>query len=379
MPFRIITGTMGSGKSYMGAEICMQVWRENGVVHTNIDLIPEEVERHGWTENCVMLGDDPTEWIPKIRRGAEGAENLVVVDEGMLLFNSHDWQTTQKKHRQLLEFLVWSRKMGLDVYFIGQAQKGMDVAFTRLALQVCACSAVKEYPLIGPIMSQLRGDFRRLWKYPTGQKTGEVTYHRFKPEVGAIYKTESTHGKFEALDKQVTRVKGGVDAGRKKSWAVVAAVFAVLGGAIWFVQHAIGRVLGGGRDQASQAENPAPVTVARVTDPEPVAARPVEKPASAPRFRVWGVSDLGRLRFWEAKTGILCELGAIYDDAVVVAVSMSERIYKLRLDDGRVVHFRPAARADYPPPQPTRNSDQSWKPKSSPFTSLPFGSSGALP
>lgn len=363
MAFRIITGTMGSGKSYMGAELCVQYWKEQAVVHTNIDLVAEEVEARGWTEKTVQLGDNPEDWIPKIRRGREGQENLVVIDEGMLLFDAHDWQTTRKKHRQLMEFLIWSRKLGLDVYLIGQAQKGMDVAFTRMALETIACVACKTVPVVGPFLVTIKGDFLRIPKYPTGQRTGRKIWKRFDLAVGSIYRTESTHGKFEDVAQEVSRAPKNETTERRKLWLWVWGFALGLALAAWLIRRGWWQLFGAGSEPvlASQASAAAPAPPARVVTPELIEKAPEAAPAPKPkRFHVWGVSDLGKLQFWEAGTGVLVRVGEVYDEAVVTALQMSTRIYKVRLDDGRILSFRPARREDRPVVQ-SNETQPPWK------------------
>jgi len=376
MALRMIVGTMGSGKSYYGAELIHQYLSEGAVAHTNIDLVDEAIDSLGFTDRTVRLGDDPSEWIPKIRAGREGQENLVVIDEGMLLFDSHDWQATKKKHKSLLEFLVWSRKLGLDVFLIGQAQKGMDVAFTRMSLETISCVAVKTVPVIGPLLVTTRGDFLRVWKYPTGQRTGQKRWVRFDPKVGSIYRTESTHGKFEDIPREVGRAPKNEAGERRKLWAWVWAFVIGLAIASYVIKSAWFKLF----SEASTPEvtTSVPSPPARVVDPPPPPSPPSPPPSSdsPPRFKVWGVADFGRLQFWESATGILIKVGAVYDDAIVEAVQMSGAIFKVRLDDERIIAFRPSTRQDAPKPSTT---PQPWKPSFSASIWPPSGLLTAQP
>jgi len=382
MPLRIITGTMGSGKSYYGAELCAVAWKEGAVVHTNIDIVREEVEARGWGPKAVYLPDEPSEWVSLIRRGREGQENLVVIDESMLLFDSHDWQATKKKHRALLEFFVWSRKLGLDVYFIGQSQKGVDVSFTRMALEVVACNACKEFPFIGPFIVTLFGDFCRTWRYPTGQKTGKRKYCRFDQAVGSLYRTESTHGKFEDIPQEVGRIAKDEALPRRKAWALGLSFVLGLCLSFWMIKKAWFQLFSDTHtteptlDQAAKAPPPT------VDTPDLVKAEPPKETLAPapPRFRIWGVSDLGKLRFWEAGTGALVTIGEVYDEAVVIALEMSTSIFKARLDDGRIVSFRRATRHDQQPQTPQQAKQNSlWNPSSLGSIWPPSGSASRQP
>jgi hypothetical protein len=362
---------MGGGKSYYGAELCMQYWKEGAYVHTNMDMVEERIAELGWTERFIKLGDEPTEWDQHLIGGAEGQENLVVIDEAMVIFDSMDWQVTRKRHKNLMHFLTQSRKVGLDIYMIGQAQKGMDATFSRISLEVISCTAVKRWPLIGPYMVTLRGDFCRARKYPNGQRAAPLKYVRFSPEVGAIYRTESTHGRFDNVERRVTRAPKSEKMSRAKAWVLLASFVVAILIIVFLIRHAWHVIF--------VKPDPSPVAAAtnqdtsprRVETPEPAArtAHPVAshaRPAPS-RFRVWGCADWGRVTFWEAVTGVQVVAGGVYDDALVKSVDMSRRIFRAVLDDGRTIEFRPAARADVPVQEKLQPEKPSWKSLSSPL------------
>jgi len=357
MPFRLVTGTMGGGKSYYGAELCLKYWNEGATVHTNIDLVMEEVTARGFADFTVLLGEEPEEWEKHLLGGVEGQENLVIIDEAMMKFEAHDWQTTRKKHKQLMQFLTQSRKAGLDIYMIGQAQKGMDAQFSRIALQIVNCTAVKEWPVIGAFLVTLRGDFCRKRKFPNGTSAAPAQFVRFDSKVGSIYRTESMDARFDGLERRVTRRPRNEAKSRLKSWAFLIAFVATILVVFWLIKQGFWRLFGKHHQEptTTQAAVPEPSrTVNRVTTPPLAGASPGggDGPApevARPKLKVWGVADWGVIRFWEASTGVLIAAGAVYDDAVIKSVDMGQRIFSVRLDDGRTVRFRPAVKADYVP------------------------------
>jgi len=366
MPFRLITGTMGGGKSYYGAELCIKYWKEGAYVHTNMDMVLEEVEKRGWTDRLILLGTEPEEWDSHMIGGAEGQENLVIIDEAMCKFDSLDWQQNRKKYKQLMHFLTQSRKLGLDVFMIGQAQKGMDAQFSRISLEVINCTAVKHWPVIGPYMVTMRGDFCRTSKYPGGQRRGPATYHRLNMEIGSIYRTESTDGRFDNVERRVTRAPAAsAKLGRVKAWGLLGVGLVTIliimmlirnAWVAWFIKPS---------KPADVAAGPATRPPTIQTPPLAEGAKPAVSSTSPPppppaRFRPWGTADWGRLQFWEAVTGAHVIVGGIYDDAVVQALDMSGRIFKARLDDGRIVEWRPAARADVPVQKAQPKPKPSW-------------------
>lgn len=357
---------MGGGKSYLGAELCAKYWSEGAYVHTNMDMVEEEVISRGWAERFVKLNDEPTDWDANLIGGAEGQENLVVIDEAMVLFDSMDWQANRKRHKNLMHFLTQSRKVGLDIFMIGQAQKGMDAQFSRISLEIISCSAVKRWPVIGAFLVTLRGDFCRATKYPNGQRAAPLKYVRFDPNIGSLYRTESTHGRFDNVERRVTRAPKSEKMSRAKSWAYLGAFVCALLIVFFLIRNAwYSFFVAPGQPVPEVADNRSaqPPRTLQNEEPAPRPATPVKSQAGpAPkRFKLWGTADWGRLTFWEAFTGVQVVVGGVYDDAVVRSVDMSRRIFRAALEDGRIIEFRPSARADVPIEEDRQPEKPSWK------------------
>lgn len=346
---------MGSGKSLYGAEIAVKYWREGAIVHSNIDFRQDRILQEGWGDQFVPLGDDPTKWIPLIRGGKEGQENLIVIDEGMFLFDAHDWQSNKKRFDELYKFLIWTRKLGLDVYMIGQAQKGMDVQFTRMALNVIACVAVKRIPVMGPFLVSIKGDFLRVWKTPDNQRTGKKEYVRFDPFIGEMYRTESTHGRFSEIPRDVRRKPVDEKKAIYKAWAKMGAIAGVLLGIFGGAKFMMGLALAGAmpdekvKDDGASKEAllvvPARVETPVLPESVPSPALPSEPPKKKP-WRVWGTADWGRNEFWEAGTRQRIAVGSVFDDEIVEMITIQDRLLFVKLESGETVRFRPFESSD---------------------------------
>lgn len=205
MPFRLVTGAMGGGKSYLGAEIALKCWSEGGVVHSNMDWDWDELEARGFDRLHVKLPEDPTAWREVLIGGAEGQENLLLVDESAMIFHTWDASESRKRDRELFDALVMSRKLGLDVYFITQHADNVQSALRRMANEDLRCVAVAKVPIIGPWLRWMKGDFLRIVRQPEKRVELSRSYHRFRPEVGKLYKTEALRGAAANIVRDPTR------------------------------------------------------------------------------------------------------------------------------------------------------------------------------
>lgn len=195
MAFEIVTGTMGGGKSYYTTEKAAEAFARGCIVHTcGADFRAEALEEKGWLQQWVRLPDNPEEWEPHIQAGVEGNENLLICDEATLLFHTHTAAKGREKNKDVYQLLVWSRRYGLDVYFVAQHALNIDSALRRMAGKITHCLAVKRLPFLGGFLARTMGDFRRLHLGPTGKSFGG-TWSRFNPAIAALYDTHGFAGR----------------------------------------------------------------------------------------------------------------------------------------------------------------------------------------
>lgn len=233
MSFSLVTGTMGGGKSLYVVRKCMKAFKEGALVHSNIDWRPGALQERGWEPQHITLGDDPTKWVSMLKAGQEGKENVVAIDESAMIFHVWDQRGNQDRDRSIFDLLVMSRKLGLEVYFITQHEENVAVAIRRMANDVRRCIAVKNVPIIGPLVARLKGDFLIRFIQPLSGLTLASEYCRYDPEAGKLYATDATKGVAATVDKLVTRTSETRPRVGWQVWAFVAFLLFSIGVFIW--------------------------------------------------------------------------------------------------------------------------------------------------
>jgi hypothetical protein len=234
MGFRLITGTLGGGKSYYAAELAAKAWSQGAWVHSNMDWNYPLLERIGWDKKHVKLSENPKEWIDQIIAGAEGKENVLIVDESAMVFHAWDIAESKKRDRELFDVLVMSRKLGLDVYFISQHQDNVNSAIRRIAQETVKCVACKHIPVLGPLMVKWKGDFLR--KRMTPEKNIELarSFHRFDKRIGQLYHTEAVRGAASKVKRDVTRKEENTPKTDRRIWVHLGFILAGLIIGVWY-------------------------------------------------------------------------------------------------------------------------------------------------
>ena len=204
MGLYVVTGTMGGGKSYFAAEMADICWKQGGIVHSL--CMPwnfERLEELGYKEKLVILPDDLSKWV-RIEKdlegndrvatdifigGAEGSENLVIIDEAGLCMNSMHQAENKKKNETLFRLITMSRQIGLDIYILIQASTSLDVFIRNIAEATIHLRHLGKIPKFGWFFEKILGTFQRLYLSPQTKKIISKTYVRFNPYVGGLYKT----------------------------------------------------------------------------------------------------------------------------------------------------------------------------------------------
>lgn len=231
MAFHIIKGVMGSGKSYYGAELCLQAWREGAIVHTNLPLCMDEVERRGYLDQTVLLENDPTKWVYEkdgkpssdvLIGGVEGQENILVFDEAALVFDVDTQATDKARHKPIFQLIALCRHVGLDLYFLAQHESTISAKLRVMCETQTKCIKAERIPFLGWLIARLPmfGDFLRIVYMGQDKTPYARTWHKFRKEVGSIYRT---HGMRESVGMRVegTRRSKGADASKKKGMLLI--------------------------------------------------------------------------------------------------------------------------------------------------------------
>jgi len=360
---------MGGGKSYFAVEEMLRAAKEGAIIHTNLEIVPE-----AWTGLCehdqlVELGDDFAGWVSKIKPGVEGQENLVVVDEGALIFNAQDFATAKAEKKVVFEFMVHSRHLGLDVLFISQHSKNIDAQLRRMAQSIMHCVATKTIKPLGPALAKVFGDFRRHQLDPTGRVEWEKRWARFDPVIGALYRTHMTKGRMGNVQRDVRRQKkeDTSTTALKRSVAVVGGLVLAV---IVFIGILVNRAYGVIKPEPPPAAAPpaAAPPPATVETPPLQPGPPADKPSapSPPRYeaRFCAGRDHKGAFFIDLVDGS-ARVGSVFRDRLVVAIERKGEIYKITLEDGKTIETRPGTRRDSRNPQadqkPQSNFTLPWK------------------
>lgn len=292
MSFTLYTGLMGGGKSYAVVEAILQAAKEGAIVHTNMPLEQEAWEELGLWDKIVKLPKDPSGWIrfekkkdefgndedvptsDIITGGAEGSENIVAIDEASLIFRTKDQAKNKDKHQPVFDLVALSRHVGLEIIFIAQHEENVSADLRRLAQLKVKCIKVKDLPVIGPLVYRLFGDFVRGCYKGMSRHLEYRTWHRFRPEVGKLYRT---HGEAKSVGMRVesTRKVSGTSASTRKGiFLFVVLPVLLVGLVVWMGFRMKTQIYG--KQETEQTAKAKPATKGTTAQPE-------EKQADAPK------------------------------------------------------------------------------------------------
>jgi Zonular occludens toxin (Zot) len=158
---RLVTGPLGTGKSYYGVRKAAQAMREGKLVCTNFSMVDgwvDQVVRHGRLRKNSRKLDERSErfakrywrvstmqelmqvrvrpeppWAREIEDGKwqlkEGSL-VVLLDEAHRWMNARSW--SKEGREELLDFFALARKRGMHVYLIAQRAENLDVQVREL-------------------------------------------------------------------------------------------------------------------------------------------------------------------------------------------------------------------------------------------------------
>lgn len=126
----VVQGKLGGGKSLYCVSKAVPAIQEGLKVATNIDLHLSTIVGKNSSRTYVRLPDKPSKFdIESLGRGCpanspEDKFGIIILDECAHWLNSRNWQS--KTNQEMIQFLLYIRKLGWKVYFLIQNIKAMD-------------------------------------------------------------------------------------------------------------------------------------------------------------------------------------------------------------------------------------------------------------
>jgi len=154
---RLVTGTLGAGKTLYCVSEIFDILCAGRYVATNINLNWPACVDFALRDRGVHLDQrqfialdlnaDP-DWHTKVPWGVEGGPTVATyLDEIHLFFNARDWATTNSRHKQMISFLTQSRKAHVDVTFIAQEATTVEKQFRIFAEYEYGVTSTDHIPL----------------------------------------------------------------------------------------------------------------------------------------------------------------------------------------------------------------------------------------
>lgn len=201
----VISGKLGSGKSYDCVRLVRDHLAAGGCVRTNIRLdyrqIGEAVGRRlsPYQIGTLSASDDPTTIPTGDRRGHGPRRTIVLLDEALNWFQSEGSASKDERKRAWGEWLRQSDKLGQDVWFIAQSFDRAAKWIRELAQVSRECIPLRSVRLFAFLpLVWIVPPFRKCYLVDkrdvrSGQNIG-FELHRYSPSVWRLYDTSETFG-----------------------------------------------------------------------------------------------------------------------------------------------------------------------------------------
>lgn len=229
----VISGKLGSGKSYDCVRRVRDHLAAGGCVRTNIRLDYLQIGRAvGRRLSPLQVGtlsaaDDPKTIPTGDRRGHGSRRTIVLLDEALNWFQSEAAKEKDERKKEWGEWLRQSDKLGQDVWFIAQNFERAAKWIRELAQVSVEVFPLKDVRILMFLpLGVLCPFFRRVYCVRRRDvRSGTIVgteFHRYSPAVWKLYDTSETFG-FVGAESAYTRLNLW-PAYRKPSWAVWASV-----------------------------------------------------------------------------------------------------------------------------------------------------------
>lgn len=185
MAISLVTGPLGSGKSFYGVRKAVDGVESGKVVVTNFRMTPDWTDkvanRHvvrwlipgrrrklkdRWRRSTMVVSDIDT--LCRIRLEGEGeGRGVAIIDEAHRFMNARTWKDEDRL--QIIEWFTLSRKLGWDVYLICQDEKNIDRQVRDLFEYHIKLRNLKKMKFLGIPVSPINV-FLAIWQWHAAAK-----------------------------------------------------------------------------------------------------------------------------------------------------------------------------------------------------------------
>lgn len=211
MPFSVVTGRLGSGKSLMTASLIEEAARKGRRIAVNFDL-NFDAYSFAYPLDCTVIPTRPTSQIlSDLGRGSnrEDEPGLLVIDEGAMILNSRTWN--DKDREKVISWFAMSRKLNWDVYLIIQHVSALDKQIREMFCEIyITCMRLDriKIPILGAALPRMHIAVGRYGSLPTAPVT-QRWYYRGNKKLYSLYNTSFIFDpdKKEEVKKLTAKVK----------------------------------------------------------------------------------------------------------------------------------------------------------------------------
>ena len=165
----VYTGSKGGGKSIFAINDALPFLASGATVYVNFKLYFEPlkalvIKLHGVEieeDQIVRLPEDFNNFRDHLKKGLNGQHNLLILDEAHLDYSNEDQRQQASKRADDQRFISHARKSKIEVFFISQNFKNLDVKFRRQTQVHIYHFSLDDMPILGEMFYYLWGQRHR--------------------------------------------------------------------------------------------------------------------------------------------------------------------------------------------------------------------------
>ncbi len=236
---RVVSGNLGGGKTIWAVREALDKNVPFGaVVFSNIVFNESGVTKYLEgrksvkynPDQFVYLGDDIHHFADKLKQGTSKQPNLLLYDESQLEFTALGYKENRQAKKAEMELIAQARKLKLDVVFIAQDERDIDVYIRRRSQYFVECTNFQKHAIVGWFFRGLKIPMHRFFVCPVVRgeipKNASVKTEFWLREKSIMeaYNTHELFGRFVGMEEQnfeVEKIK-------KKKWGKFMKLFLLL-------------------------------------------------------------------------------------------------------------------------------------------------------